>query len=134
MLRTLVTYLLLLNLFNLSLLKLQEDSTIQTTFFSKTEVVKSNAKYGFHATTQLKESKKHAASNRTCATIESMPLENENENEVETETLFDNLIHLIKSTETHSTDLQSLFFYNNTYEHLIIKIHFLDIFSPPPNC
>jgi len=121
--------------FNLSLLKLQEDTALRTVIFSKAEIAQKNTPYILnHTAQQLTAGERHSIPNQVCATIESMPVENENENEVETETLFDNLIHILKPTESYSTDLQSLFFYNNAYEHLIIKIHFLDIFSPPPNC
>ncbi len=133
MLRALVTYLLLLNLFNVSLLKLQKDATLCSVFFKKSDRTNTyNALEDDYA--QLKANKNHSLPEKAIATIDILPIENENESECKSLFEYPFLIEDNPIQDPNTFKFESLLFHVSAYEHVKINIHFLDIFSPPPNC
>lgn len=100
----------------------------------------------FAKSQQIEITKKSAGSRNSCSFIdtthttfpvtESSLIENfglENEIEVETDLL--PTIEFTSGYFNNLTNLQCLFLnVYSTYSCIVIKVEFLDIFSPPPNC
>lgn len=128
MLRPLFTYLLLLNLFTISLLNVQEELPVYQSLLVAKEIVKKECQSIFKEHT-FQQTASHTSQSGDAEMLETMPLEYENEIEIET-----HAFGILYITDIVYTHLSTVIHTYHAYELLIVKIQHQDIFSPPPNC
>jgi hypothetical protein len=128
MLRPLFTYLLILNLFTISLLNVREEVPVYESWFTAKELVKKECS-SFFKEHSLYQKASHTSHPEDAEMLETMPLEYENEIELESHIF--GIPFISEITYTHlSTSIHAY----HAYELLIVKVQHQDIFSPPPNC
>ena len=130
--RTFFIFFLLLAFVNISFwtIQFQNESGSYHLFVSKKEILKKHSQLISH-TQKLDACKVHSFPSQDNTTLTNLPFEDEDKDEVENETLIGEVFYSLDIPIT-----KSLFSGNtvSSYERLFFKRHFLDIFSPPPNC
>lgn len=135
MLRPLLTYLLLINLFTISLLNVREEMPVYQSLVSAKELVKrecvSIKKEGTSVCSgfEIDQTASHTSKSGNAEMLETLPAEYENEIEIESHVFGTPVITHLNYRYLHP-GIQTY----HMYEFSIIKLHHLDIFSPPPNC
>jgi len=132
--RTFFIFFLLLILVNISFwtIRFQNESELRHLVASKKEILK-NQRDLFSGSIEFNASEKHSFPLENVLTVSNLPFENEDEDkyEVENESLIGTVLYLLE------TPVTPISFCENTvpsYDRSFFKIHFSDIFSPPPNC
>lgn len=132
--RTFFISFLLLILVNISFWTIwfQNESEVYHPVASKKEILKNQCKL-FLYSIEFNIAATHSFPSQKISTFLSQPFENEDEDkyEVENESLVGVIIYSLGTPNT-----KNLFSGNSIfcYDRSFFKIHFLDIFSPPPNC
>ncbi len=127
MLRPLLTYLFILNLFTISLLNVREEVPVYESWVVAKEIVKKECQSIFKEHV-VQQTAAHDSPS-TAEMLQRLPLEYENEIEVES-----HVFGIPFTPQRNYAHLSTFIHAYHGYELLIVKIQHQDIFSPPPNC
>lgn len=113
-------------------IQFQNESELYQLVASKKEVLKKQCKLFFNSI-QFSVSDTHSFPSQTKSHFSNHPFENEDEDkyEVEKESLIGTILYSLDIPITNNPFAGNTIF---SYDRSFFNIHFLDIFSPPPNC